>query len=270
MTSRVIQRNIRISHRKASLVIDLIRNKPVSEAIRILKNTHKKFAAITLKLLNSAISNVSHNQKDMNPNKLYVYEIFANQGPTIKRTLPRAKGSADQIFKRTTHLEIVLSDDVNERKNQLQKIKEKITLRANNNGKKKEENNQVVSSLKKEDTKKTKIEKKQEVKQPKKEETKKVEQVIDPEVLKREQEQLKVVDQKDDQGKEITTENIIISVSEKVSKVLFDEGDKNVLFYKMMPANQIKRVLVYVTAPVKKVIGEFDLLKFDEGAVSTL
>lgn len=115
MVCKVIQRNIHISHRKAQLVCDLIRNKTIKEAIVILKNTNKKFAPICLKLLNSAIANATNNHA-MNAESLYVYNIFANQGPTWKRTMPRARGSADIMFKRTTHLEIHLSDNKNERK----------------------------------------------------------------------------------------------------------------------------------------------------------
>lgn len=118
MINKVIQRNIHISHRKAQLVCDLIRNKKVSEAIVILKNTNKKMAPIVLKLLNSAIANATNNHA-MNAEKLYVYNIYANQGPTWKRTMPRARGSADMMFKRTTHLEIHLSDNPNERKEQI-------------------------------------------------------------------------------------------------------------------------------------------------------
>lgn len=123
MVNTVIQRNIRISHRKAQLVCDLIRNKPVAQAIVILKNTDKKIAPIILKLLNSAIANATNNHA-MNAEKLYVYNIFANQGPTMKRTMPRARGSADMIRKRSTHIEIHLSDNPNERKLAIEKQKE--------------------------------------------------------------------------------------------------------------------------------------------------
>lgn len=124
MVNKVIQRNIRISHRKAQLVCDLIRNLPVKEAIVILKNTNKKIAPIILKLLNSAIANATNNHA-MNAEKLYVYNIFANQGPTMKRTMPRARGSADMIRKRSTHIEIHLSDNPMERMLEIEKIKER-------------------------------------------------------------------------------------------------------------------------------------------------
>lgn len=133
-------RNVHVSSRKAKLVVDLIRGKKVSEALRILETTNKKSAPILKKLLTSAIAN-STNNHSMNGQSLYVYEVFANEGPTMKRVMPRAKGSADTIFKRTTHFEIVLSDDVNERQNDLQKIKDKIKKRALGNSKK---NNEMV------------------------------------------------------------------------------------------------------------------------------
>lgn len=124
MVCKVIQRNIRISHRKAQLVCDLIRNKSIKDALIILNNTQKKIAPIIKKLLSSAIANATHNHS-MNGDKLYVYNIFANQGPTWKRTMPRARGSADVILKRTTHIEIHLSDNPNERKEQLLALKNK-------------------------------------------------------------------------------------------------------------------------------------------------
>lgn len=134
MKCRVIQRNVHISHRKVELVVDLIRNKKVDEATKILENTNKKSAPIIKKLLHSAIANAMNNHS-MHGSSLYVYEIFANEGPTWKRTLPRAKGSADRLLKRTTHIEIVLSDDMQQRQKDLQLIKEKIAKRAAGNKK---------------------------------------------------------------------------------------------------------------------------------------
>lgn len=138
MKTTAIIRNVHVSARKGKLVVDLIRGKKVNEAIRILETTNKKSAPIIKKLLNSAIANAMNNH-GMNGSSLYVYEIFANEGPTMKRVMARAKGSADTIFKRTTHFKIVLSDDVNERQNDLRAIKEKIAKRAANNSKVKKE-----------------------------------------------------------------------------------------------------------------------------------
>lgn len=122
MKATVIQRNIHISSRKAVLVCDLIRNKNVVDALKILNYTNKKIAPIIHKLLNQCIANATNNHA-MNAEKLYIYHIVANQGHTLKRTSPRARGSADLIRKRHSHIEIVLSDDIDERKKDLEKIK---------------------------------------------------------------------------------------------------------------------------------------------------
>lgn len=147
MKTTAIIRNVHVSARKGKLVVDLIRGKKVNEAIRILETTNKKSAPIIKKLLNSAIANAMNNH-GMNGSTLYVYEIFANEGPTMKRVMARAKGSADTIFKRTTHFKIVLSDDINERQNDLKAIKEKIAKRAANNSKvKKEETSSITKKV---------------------------------------------------------------------------------------------------------------------------
>ncbi len=109
-TTRALQRNIKISARKAGLVCDLVRFKKATTALNILENTDKKFAPFVLKLLRSGMANAANNH-NMNTENLYIQSIVANQGPTAKRTMPRAKGSADIIRKRTTHLEIILSDE---------------------------------------------------------------------------------------------------------------------------------------------------------------
>jgi large subunit ribosomal protein L22 len=109
-TTRALQRNIKISARKAGLVCDLVRFKKATTALNILENTDKKFAPFVLKLLRSAMANATNNH-NMSTENLYIQSIVANQGPTAKRTMPRAKGSADIIRKRTTHLEIILSDE---------------------------------------------------------------------------------------------------------------------------------------------------------------
>ena len=99
----------RISSRKVKIVIDLIRNKNVSEALAILKYTPKAAAEIVEKLLKSAIANAENNF-GMDTEKLYVAEIFANQGPTLKRVRPRAQGRAFRIRKRTSHITVVLKE----------------------------------------------------------------------------------------------------------------------------------------------------------------
>lgn len=99
----------RISSRKVKVVIDLIRNKSVGEALAILKFTPKAAAEPVEKLLKSAIANAENNH-EMNVDKLYVAEINATQGPTLKRIRPRAQGRAFRIRKRTSHITIVLKE----------------------------------------------------------------------------------------------------------------------------------------------------------------
>lgn len=99
----------RISARKVKIVADLIRGKDVDEAISIVKFTPKASSEIIEKLLKSAIANAENNH-EMKHENLYVAEIFANQGPTLKRIRPAAKGSAVRIRKRTSHITIVLKE----------------------------------------------------------------------------------------------------------------------------------------------------------------
>ena len=101
----------RISSRKVKIVADLIRGKDVDEALAILQFTQKAGSEILIKLLNSAIANAENNH-NMTHSKLYVAEIYSNQGPTLKRIRPAAKGSAVRIRKRTSHTTIVLKERV--------------------------------------------------------------------------------------------------------------------------------------------------------------
>lgn len=101
----------RISARKVKIVADLLRGKSVDEALAIVKFTPKAASEIVEKLLKSAIANAENNH-NMAHEKLYVAEIYANQGPTSKRIRPAAKGSAVRIRKRTSHITIVLKERV--------------------------------------------------------------------------------------------------------------------------------------------------------------
>ena len=95
----------RISSRKVKIVADL----NVDEALAIVKYTPKAASEIIEKLLKSAIANAENNHS-MAHEKLYIDEIYANQGPTLKRIRPAAKGSAVRIRKRTSHITIVLKE----------------------------------------------------------------------------------------------------------------------------------------------------------------
>ena len=99
----------RISSRKVKIVADLIRGKSAEEALAIVKFAPKASSAIIEKLLKSAIANAENNH-GMKSNKLYVDQIYANQGPTLRRIRPAAKGSAVRIRKRTSHITIVLKE----------------------------------------------------------------------------------------------------------------------------------------------------------------
>ena len=101
----------RISSRKIAIVANLIRGKNVDEALAILKFTPKAGAEVLEKLLKSAIENAENNNQ-MNHSKLYIAEIYSNQGPTLKRIRPAAKGSAVRIRKRTSNTTIVLKERV--------------------------------------------------------------------------------------------------------------------------------------------------------------
>ena len=110
MEAKATLRYARISSRKVKIVADLIRGKKVDEALAIVKFTPKASSEIIEKLLKSAIANAENNH-NMAHEKLYVAEIYANQGPTLKRIRPAAKGSAVRIRKRTCHITIVVKEE---------------------------------------------------------------------------------------------------------------------------------------------------------------
>jgi large subunit ribosomal protein L22 len=99
----------RISARKVKIVADLIRGKKVDEALAIVKFTPKASSETIEKLLKSAIANAENNH-GMNRGNLVVSEIYANQGPTMKRIRAASKGSAARIRKRTSHVTIKLRE----------------------------------------------------------------------------------------------------------------------------------------------------------------
>ena len=109
MEARAYLKYARISPRKVQIVLDLIRGKDAGTAMAILKNTPKAASEYLVKLLKSAVANAEHNF-NMDVSKLYVSECFVCPGPTLKRMIPRAKGSGDRILKRTSHMTIVLKE----------------------------------------------------------------------------------------------------------------------------------------------------------------
>ena len=109
MEAKAYLRYVRISPRKVSIVLDLIRGKDIVTAMAILKNTPKAASEYLVKLLKSAIANAENNHS-MDTSKLYVAECFVCPGPTLKRIMPRAQGRAFRILKRTSHITMVLKE----------------------------------------------------------------------------------------------------------------------------------------------------------------
>ena len=109
MEAKAHLRYARIAPRKVQIVCDLIRGKSVAQANAILMGTPKAASELLLKLLKSAASNAENNHQ-MDPEKLYVSQVFACPGPIIKRMMPRAQGRAYRINKRTSHITIAVAE----------------------------------------------------------------------------------------------------------------------------------------------------------------
>lgn len=107
--AKAVAKNVGIAPRKVRLVLDLIRNQDVKKARAYLMFTRKAASKAIDKVLLSAISNAVKNN-GLNEDKLYVSECYASDGTTIKRTLPRARGSADVIRKRSSHITVFVKE----------------------------------------------------------------------------------------------------------------------------------------------------------------
>ncbi len=101
--------NAKISAQKMRLVADQIRSLPVEEALHVLNFSNKKAAGIIAKVLNSAIANAENND-GADIDELKVVEIFVDEGPTMKRIKTRAKGRADRILKRSSHVTVAVAE----------------------------------------------------------------------------------------------------------------------------------------------------------------
>jgi large subunit ribosomal protein L22 len=106
--TRAVLRHARISPYKVREVLDLIRNRPVQEAADILRFSERDAAFTVGKLLRSAVANAENND-EMDPEELYVAACFADEGATIKRWRPRARGRATRIRKRTSHITVIVN-----------------------------------------------------------------------------------------------------------------------------------------------------------------
>jgi len=109
MEIKAAARFVRISPRKARLVMGQVRGKRVEEALNMLSFASQRGAGIVKKLIHSAVANAQENA-NMDVDSLYIARIYADEGPTLKRWRPRALGRATRIRKRTSHLTVVLDE----------------------------------------------------------------------------------------------------------------------------------------------------------------
>jgi large subunit ribosomal protein L22 len=105
MQTQAVLRFVRLSPQKGRLVADQVRGRPVDQAINILKFSNKRAASLIRKVLESAIANAENNF-GADVDELRVSEIMVDEGPVMKRIMPRAKGRADRIQKRTSHITV--------------------------------------------------------------------------------------------------------------------------------------------------------------------
>ena len=105
--AKAIAKNVRVTPRKVRLVIDLVRGLPVKEALGILANVNKAASEPVMKVIKSAAANATNNF-GMDEDALYIAQIFATDGLRMKRYLPRAKGSASGLVKRSSHITVVV------------------------------------------------------------------------------------------------------------------------------------------------------------------
>ncbi len=109
MQTQSVLKFVRLSPQKGRLVADLVRGRKVDDAINVLKFSNQRAASLIRKVLESAIANAEHNE-GADIDELKVSVIMVDEGPTMKRIKPRARGRADRIFKRTSHITIRVAD----------------------------------------------------------------------------------------------------------------------------------------------------------------
>lgn len=109
MASKAILRHVRMSPVKVRRVANLVRGKSVDEAQRLLAASRQRAGGVLAKVIKSAAANAENNEQ-LDRESLYISEIQVNEGPTWKRYLPRARGRADRILKRTSHITVVVDE----------------------------------------------------------------------------------------------------------------------------------------------------------------
>ncbi len=109
MEVKAVHRYARSSAQKARLVADQVRGLPVNKALDLLKYSPRKAAKLIFKVLSSAVANAENNES-LDIDNLYVSKIMVDEGPSLKRIQPRAKGRADRIVKRTSHITVYVAE----------------------------------------------------------------------------------------------------------------------------------------------------------------
>lgn len=109
MEAKAVTRYVRISPLKVRLVMDVVRGMNVDRALATLRYMPQKAAHEVARTIKSAAANAEHNF-DMDRESLYIKTIYADQGPVLKRIMPRARGMANRIRKPTTHITVVVAD----------------------------------------------------------------------------------------------------------------------------------------------------------------
>ena len=109
MKVRAQAKYIRQAPNKVRIVLNLVRGLPVGEAEQVLKHLNRRASEPIAKVLKSAVANAEHNHS-LDADDLYIVEAYADEGPTLKRFRPRARGRATRIRKRTSHITIVVAD----------------------------------------------------------------------------------------------------------------------------------------------------------------
>lgn len=137
---------VRIGPRKVRPVIDLIRNKHIDSAFDILGSVNKKGARLTEDLLKSAVANAK--VKKMNEEELFISDIRADGGPTMKRYMSRSMGRADRILKRTSHLSVILTEKKREQQETATSDSQQESSVATKKTKKKKSSKKLATSKK--------------------------------------------------------------------------------------------------------------------------
>lgn len=109
MEVRAVTRYVRISPLKVRLVMNVVRGMPVNKALATLSYMPQKAAREVARTIKSAVANAEHNY-DMNRDDLFIKYIYADQGPVLKRYMPRARGMVNQIRRPTTHITVVVDE----------------------------------------------------------------------------------------------------------------------------------------------------------------